>query len=162
MHGYDHRPGGFDAVPTGAWIYVTAGADSWSGATAYNPGDTVIDGLYQYLCILSNTNVEPGVNAKWFWYWVIDAPIFQNSWANVGSTLMPMRFRISIGYPNYLNKDNGSEIQGSVTGGTTGTVVFTLPPAYSPESDLRLSASDDTGQFVVFQVLATGDVIRGL
>jgi hypothetical protein len=90
------------------------------------------------------------------WIYVGDpgAPAFQNSFANSGGGLVPMRFRKLYGC--------GIEIEGSVTGGAVGDVVFTLPAAYAPDFELRLAASDDTGGFVVFRVLANGDVIFGV
>jgi len=96
-----------------------------------------------------------------------DEPAFQNSWDNVGDPFAPMRFRLVVGPPS----DSGSsiddrqsvlEIQGSVIGGDTGTVIFTLPDGYRPSHELRLPASDSDGTFVVLRVEANGDVSHGL
>lgn len=81
------------------------------------------------------------------------APPFTNG-ANAGGGLTPMRFRVLLG--------GGIEIQGSVTGVALGDVIFTLPAGYRPDSELRLAASDDTGAFVAFRILASGDVIYGV
>jgi hypothetical protein len=85
-----------------------------------------------------------------------DKPAFQNSWANAGGDLQTLRYRWHLG--------GGFEIQGSVTGGATGTVIFTLPEGYRPsetgDGELRLVGSDDDGNPVVFRLLTNGDVIR--
>lgn len=92
---------------------------------------------------------------RWRYVGETDEPAFQNGWHNVGGDLVPMRFRLLLGC--------GVEIQGSVTGGATGTVVFTLPDeGYRPDYELRLVASDDTGDCLVFRVLTTGNVVAGV
>lgn len=103
------------------------------------------------------------------WHNVGDSgePAFQNSWENVGTGLAPMRFRLIIGSPlaagdSGTPQGNSIEIQGSVIGGLTATVIFTLPVGYRPSHELRLAASDDVGDFVVLRVLASGDVIFGI
>jgi hypothetical protein len=176
-HGIEHRPSSYDPIITDPWTYVSSGATAWSSGTTYNAGssdtsgDVVQQGNFVYRCTQKCIAINPGVNTHWARYWHIVAPVFQNSWANSGGTLAAMRYKLSVGPPHVTDESNGSvidlsdhqiEIQGSVTGGADGTVVFTLPPAYAPDADLRLNASDDTGLFVVMQVLATGDVIRGL
>ena len=90
------------------------------------------------------------------WHYVGDPgePTFQNGWDNVGGGLTHMRFRRLVA--------GGVEIQGSVTGGTSGSVVFTLPAHYRHDTELRLAASDDAGGFIVFRVLANGNVIAGV
>lgn len=86
------------------------------------------------------------------------APAFQNGWVNVGGTKVPMRYRI-LPYHDTLTGQPGIEIQGSVTGGTPGTTIFTLP--FTLDYDLALDANDDTGNFAVFTVLQSGDVVHG-
>ena len=78
-----------------------------------------------------------------------------------------MRFRLVVGPVSDSggsldDHQSGLEIQGSVTGGDSGTVVFTLPDGYRPSHELHLPASDDLGGFVVLKVEANGDVSRGL
>lgn len=82
-----------------------------------------------------------------------------------------MRYRIVVGQPHLLDKDNGSvstysdhqlEIQGSVNGGLDFTVIFYLPPAYWPQNKLRLTAVDDLGGFSVLQVGSDGSVQKGI
>ena len=93
-------------------------------------------------------------HARWHYVGDTGEPTFQNSWDNAGGGLTPMRFRRLVG--------GGVEIQGSVTGGTPGTLVFTLPLYYRPDFELRLAASDDAGGFLVFRVLADGSVYAGV
>lgn len=168
-HGIEHRPSSYDPTITDPWTYVSAGATAWSSGTTYSPGDKAQNGNFVYLCILKNKGSQPGVSATWARYWHIDAPVFQNGWANSGGTLSRMKYKLAVGPPHVTDPDNGTVIdfsdhlialRGSVTGGANDTVVFTLPPAYCPEEDERIDASDDAFGFLVMQVLATGDVIR--
>jgi hypothetical protein len=99
-------------------------------------------------------NLERMRHESWHYVGEVDEPSFQNSWTNAGGTLAPLRFRRLVA--------GGVEIQGSVTGGTPGTLVFTLPTYYRPDHELRLAASDDAGDFLVFRVLADGSVIAGV
>lgn len=104
-----------------------------------------------------SNGVDP-IQADWIYVGASGAPAFQNSWTNSGGTKVPMRYR-------YLpEKDMGAlqvgiELQGSVTGGTSGTVIFTIPMTL--DYDLHLAASDDSGNFVVFTVQQSGDVVYG-
>lgn len=101
--------------------------------------------------------VDP-IQADWIYVGDVGAPAFQNSWRNSGGTHVPMRYR-------YLpTKDMGAgqvgiEIQGSVTGGTSGTTIFKLPVTL--DYDLHLAASDDSGSFMVLTVQQSGDVVAG-
>lgn len=97
--------------------------------------------------------VEAASNQLWVYVGDLYAPEFQNSWANTGGSLAPMRFRALLG--------GGFEVQGSVVGGSPGTPVFTLPERFWPSAEIRCAASDDTGAFIVFRVTATGDCIFG-
>lgn len=81
-------------------------------------------------------------------------PAFQNGWTNAGGTAVVARFRWSL--------NGGTDLQASMTGGTHGTVAFTLPPAYRPDADIKAPASDDDGNYIVLQVKANGDVIPGI
>lgn len=102
------------------------------------------------------------------WHYVGDSgePAFQNSWANAGDPYAPLRFRLVTGRGastgDIDTRRASLEIQGSVTGGDSGTVVFTLPDGFRPSHELHLPASDDLGGFVVLKVEANGDVSRGL
>jgi hypothetical protein len=89
------------------------------------------------------------------WIYVGDpgAPAFQNGFSNQGGGKVPMRFRRNYGC--------GSTIQGRVTGGARGDVVFTLPPAYAPDYELTLDSSDNADAFVVLHIFPSGDVVFG-
>lgn len=109
------------------------------------------------LVYVKSTDCE--VNTGWLahglWHNVDDPdePAFQNSWANAGGGLAPLRFRRTL--------DGSVEIQGSVTGGAPGTVIFTLPEEFRPDFELHQPGSDDTGAFMVIVVKANGDVQGG-
>jgi hypothetical protein len=79
-----------------------------------------------------------------------DPVLFQNGWGNQGGGKMDMRFRKLLGI--------GYEIQGSVTGGDPGTVVFSLPVGYyDPGGEIRLTAVKDDNTIVVLRIApATG------
>jgi hypothetical protein len=79
-------------------------------------------------------------------------PAFENSWANVGGTTVPCRFRFGL---------NGLEIQGAVTGGSNSDPVFTLPNAAYADSagDFILpGAADGSGNAGSWKVATNGDV----
>lgn len=90
--------------------------------------------------------------------WIVvgdtDAPAFENGWSSAGGGFQALRFRWLLG--------GGVELQGSVTGGTLGTTVFTLPVGYRPDNEIRALASDDTGATVVIRITAAGAVILGI
>lgn len=168
-HGIEHRPSSYDPSQTDPWTYVSDGATAWDSSTTYSPGDTAEDaaGVFVYLCILRNTNVEPGVASNWANYWHISAPVFQNGWVVAGGSTAPLRFRLTIGPPHILDKDDGSiidysdhhvAIQGSCAEGSNTGTIFTLPPAYCPDADLYVFASDDSGFSYGVVVSSTGEV----
>lgn len=108
-------------------------------------------------------NLERRPLPTWVADWVYvgaggGAPAFQNGWANSGGSYVPMRYRV-LPYKDEASDQPGLEIQGSVTGGTPGTAIFTLP--FTVDYDLHLAASDDAGAFVVFTVQQSGDVVDG-
>jgi hypothetical protein len=88
-------------------------------------------------------------------------PDFQNGWTNAGAGRVPLRFR-------WL-PDSGLEIQGSVGGGSPGTVVFTLPdhttPPYSdiyrPDYIMHFIVADDVMSFQIVTLFPNGDVQIG-
>lgn len=87
----------------------------------------------------------------------LTSPDFENGWENIGGGLQEMRFR-------WL-RNGGLEIQGSITGGTAASTIFTLPndPLYLPDDgELRRPASDGNGQFIVYRILTTGEVMFGV
>lgn len=178
-HGIEHRPGSYDPSCTDPWTYVLpsttlpiyAGGTYHAGSSPSSQGDLVVNGVYQYECIQTNTGVAPG-SGNWGQYWRITAPIFQNGWANQGGSLEHMSYRLNVGAQHVLDRNNPFtildytdhqvELQGSVGGGLISTVVFWLPPGYWPLRDKRLPASDDVGGFVPFTVKANGAVYKGL
>lgn len=108
-------------------------------------------------------SLHDGIPAEWHNVGDSGEPAFQNGITNQGGGLVPMRFRLLPGDPLDGGDTHGClEIQGSVTGGSTGDVIFTLPIGYRPSHELRLAASDDSGNFLVLRVLANGEVIWGV
>lgn len=111
-------------------------------------------------------SLHDGIPAEWHNVGDPGEPAFQNGITNQGGGLVPMRFRLLPGYDPDSASTTGTygclEIQGSVTGGVNGDVIFTLPAGYRPSHELRLAASDDAGNFLVLRVLASGDVIWGV
>ncbi len=83
---------------------------------------------------------------------------FQNSWVNTGGSRVPMRWRFKA-VKDPAADQPAIEVQGSVTGGTPGTTVFTLP--LTLDYDLHLAATDDGGSFVCVTILQSGDVVQG-
>lgn len=111
-------------------------------------------------------SLHDGIPAEWHYVGDPGEPAFKNGWANSGGDLERIRFSLLPGYDPDEATGAGLwgrvEIQGSCTGGADGSVVFTLPEGYRPQKELRRPASDDQGNFVVYRVLATGDVVRGI
>jgi hypothetical protein len=168
-HGIEHRPSSYDPSQTDPWTYVSASGDAgfWDPTITYDPGDTAEDGAFVYLCMVRNTNVGPGGDPNWARYWHISAPVFQNGWVNGGGSLAPLRYKLLTGPPHVLDEGDGSVIdysdhhvliQGSCAYGDNTGTIFTLPPAYEPDSDLYVLAVDDEGGSYVIVVFATGDV----
>lgn len=169
-HGWDHRPGGLDPTLPGYWHYVASSGSAWSSSTTYNPGDVVSHDVFLYTCMVSNTNREPNVSPIWAHYWMIDVPLFQNSWVNVGGSSVPMRFRITVGPPNTISIDNGAiitysdhevELEGDIKGGSDGTTVFWLPPAYRKQYDIPVHAHDDSGLYIAGRLYSAGNLVIG-
>lgn len=97
--------------------------------------------------------------SDWTYVGDTDAPAFQNGWTNVGGTKAPMRFRF-LPAKDTDSRLPGIEIQGSPTGGSLGTTIFTLPITY--DYDVHLPAVDDFGNPAVFTVKQSGDVVWGI
>src|SRR5262252_7708069 len=87
---------------------------------------------------------DPLPAGPWHYVGATREPPFQNGWDNIGDPYQVMRFRELL--------DEGIEIQGSVTGGASGTVIFTLPVRYRPVKRLRMAASNSDDTFVILEV----------
>jgi len=79
-----------------------------------------------------------------------EGPEFQNGWTNVGSPDADLAFK------RFLN---WVHLRGAFTGGSDGTVVFTLPEAYRPmfRQQMLLPLGDGSGWASVL-IDTTGDV----
>ncbi len=139
QHGPRHSPRGSDPTPTDVWIYV---------------------GVDPRVPFITGSNAAP----------TVDVP-----------NPVPMRFRISTGPPNDCEysgwegsgptgdrpvaslilayTDHQVEIQGDVTGLSSGDVVFVLPLEYQHEYDVPYQTHDDSKQFVACRLLSTGEFI---
>ena len=119
---------------------------------------------------------ERNVNDPNSWIYVgsgAPAPNFQNAFFNVLGTRVPLRYRFLRPYdPD--TAQNAVQIQGSVSGGGDGLVIFTLLyPFYEPDNtpawqpfvldyDIHLTCTTDSGTLVVVTIEgATGDVYQG-
>lgn len=79
-----------------------------------------------------------------------ESPPFKNGWSNLEG-YVPMRFR--------HNTVGGVDIEGGVTGGGVGTVIFTLPTDYRPTEIVVLACASDTGLVTpTLQINPNGDV----
>ena len=92
------------------------------------------------------------------WHYVGEAgePAFENGWGNMGGSDAPLAFRHTVGA--------GIEIQGSITGGTPGTTIFTLPASHMTgiKADLHKPAVSGDFTFRSFTIVAaTGEVVDG-
>jgi len=86
-------------------------------------------------------------------------PAFQNGWSGTASFRMILGALIDLG----ASGRHVTEISMSVSGGTAGTAVFTLPAAYAPLTDTPYLVGIDSSSVVfAWQVLATGDVLMGV
>lgn len=104
-----------------------------------------------------NNGMDP-IPADWHYVGGSGEPAFQNSWANVGGTKAPLRYRF-LAATDSASSAPAVQIQGSVVGGSTGTVIFTLP--VTRDYDVHLTACDDNGDLIVVTVKESGDVICG-
>ncbi len=76
----------------------------------------------------------------------------------MGGDKAPLRFALCPG----KDADTGQprfEIEGSITGGTTGTVIFTLP--FTLDYDIYRATVDSTGATGSVTIQQSGDVIAG-
>lgn len=75
------------------------------------------------------------------------APTFQNSWVNVGAGTEPVQ---------YFKDQNGVVfIKGQTVGGSSGTVVFTLPVGYRPQGIVRAIGVTSSGPAIMPVEIAT-------
>lgn len=79
-----------------------------------------------------------------------DSPAFQNSWENAGTGNRRLRFR--------RTNEGQTEIAGSVTGGTAGTVVVTLPDLYRVGETEYAASGTSNGGVAVWQLDPSGDL----
>jgi hypothetical protein len=89
------------------------------------------------------------------WHYVGEAgePAFENSW---GSGQQAVAFRI---------RESGIvDIEGVASGGTPGTVIFTLPAGYRPSGEVRLSITGEisTTMSAGLLVVSTNGEVWGL
>lgn len=72
-----------------------------------------------------------------------------NSWANYGSGYQTPRYKMTGGQV---------EVQGMITGGSSGTVAFNLPSGYRPASHLSFTGTDGVSAGRQLDVLSGGNV----
>lgn len=77
-------------------------------------------------------------------------PAFQNSWANGSSGSTKLAFRI--------REAGVVDIHGNITGGVSGTVVFTLPAKYRPSTATTATATTNTYDSCQVNISTAGEV----
>jgi hypothetical protein len=185
LHGPVHRPGGSDPIVPGVWNYVTDPATAWADATGYSAGDIVSHGDFNFLAVggvgqpppvvepvAGIGYVEPEVTDGWAPYWFYWASTWQNGWGTMTATgdipnPVPGRYRLALGWLNQVDSggnvtqynDHVLELQGDLAGGSSDTVVYTIPPAYRLPYDVPVPSHDDTGTYVPCRLLSTGDFV---
>jgi hypothetical protein len=82
-----------------------------------------------------------------------ESPPFENSWENDTSDAenTPLRFRLCP-FPS------DTEIEGMITGGAIGTVIFTLPAGYRRDFDLPVVSVSADDQILVIAIDTNGEV----
>lgn len=75
-----------------------------------------------------------------------ESPPFENGWGNVFSGQAPVSFK---------RFSNWTHIRGAFTGGSDGTVVFTLPPEYAPLYPQAITGSLTDGSGVWTCIIGT-------
>lgn len=180
QHGSRHAPRGSDPAEADRWRNVldSGSASAWSSGTNYSAGDEVTNGdlLWEAIRASGPGNggaVQPGVASSYVAYWWCQGSIFVNG-SNMSPTVaipdpVPMRYRISVGPPNYLEVDGSIsfytehqvEIQGDVTGLLPADVVFIIPPEYRHSYDVPIPTHDESGFYVPCRLLASGEFIWG-
>jgi hypothetical protein len=86
------------------------------------------------------------------------APAFQNGWDNMGGSKAPLRFAFVPGFDSSSGQPQ-LVIEGSITGGTASTTIFTLP--FGRDYDTFPLICDGTGTPMVLTVKQSGDVVDG-
>lgn len=80
------------------------------------------------------------------------APTLLNSWVNFATT-----YNYATGY--FVDNFGFVHIEGRLSGGTSGTVAFTLPVGYRPTKDFLVVIATNTNAFGTAFIKATGDVV---
>jgi hypothetical protein len=81
----------------------------------------------------------------------VGEPPFQNGWMNFGSNTATVGF--------YMDTVNVVHLKGTMTGGGTSTVAFTLPPGYRPSATLEMPAAHgNASKVIVLTIESNGDV----
>lgn len=103
---------------------------------------------------------KPKIPAETGWHGVTEleiGPGFQNSWTNA---------EIS-GHAKaswYLSEDGETRLRGKITGGTAGTVAFTVPEELRPEyaetyiTPIVNSSGTPTGEYATIRINPNGDL----
>lgn len=157
QHGPRHSGQGSDA-PAADWYYIEDQATAWNSGTTYAVDDVVSHGKANWICVDGHTNKEPGVAADAWKYWTFQAPYWQNGFSNVGGSKQPLAFAF-LPARDSLTDEPLIELVGSVTGGSLGDTIFTLPVTRA--YDRHRPATDDGGGYVPFTVKQNGDVVYG-
>lgn len=187
QHGNRHGPRGSDPGATEPWRNVaTSGTTAWSSGGNYDAGDVRDHDNLRWEAIKASGSgrtdpygntvgpIEPGVTDGWPAYWWCQASVYMNG-NNATPTgavpnPVPLRYRLSIGAPNYIDidgtitayTDHQIDIQGDLASSSLsyGDVVFIMPLEYRHDYDVPYQTHDDVGGFVPCRLLAvTGEFI---
>jgi hypothetical protein len=97
--------------------------------------------------------LERRSSGLWHYVGTTGEPPFQNGWSNAGGGLLNLRYR--------WNLAGGTDIQGSITSGTPGSIIFSLPSGYyDPDGEARIIGVDDAGVVVPLRIVPTAGPTR--
>jgi hypothetical protein len=90
------------------------------------------------------------INGRWYYVGAADAPDFENGWGNTGAGKVALRYGLD---------DDELVVAGDITGGTAGTVVFTLPASHTPDEEHTRPGAVSVDSALATIVIATDGTV---